>query len=196
MKDDKDTFTLYGHKRDVLAIRHYIEDKKMDMGGGRMRTVFRESRFRLILDGGETYDAIYQPELSERYKGIAKPVSIERAPDRRDDVLIYPQGERFPAYGGTLTTYDEQDLVLLNAVEHSEPAKPKAKRKRKATSKGGMKPRDGEKTIQAARDALAAMRKNPHQSLKGACIFQVKEHGLTVSGRAVERHARKIRKQK
>lgn len=70
------------------------------------------------------------------------------------------------------------------------------KRKRKATSKGGRDPQDGEKTIQAARDALAAMRKNPHLSLKGACIFQVKEHGLTVSGRAVERHARKIRKQK
>jgi len=72
----------------------------------------------------------------------------------------------------------------------------KKKVTRKANRKGGLKPVDGEKTLQAARDALAAMRKNPHLSLSGACAFQAKEHGLTISGRAVEKHARRIKRGK
>ena len=115
MKEKKETFTLYGHKRDVLGFRTYDVEKTCKV----ISRTFHETRFRLILDGGETYEAIYRTELTERYGHIAKPVSLERA--YIGDELVYPQGERFSAYGGTLTTWDKEDRELINSLVHSQP---------------------------------------------------------------------------
>jgi len=106
------TVTIYGHKRDVLGNRMY----RKTTGKFHNRT-FYENRLRLILDGGETYDLLYQPEFTEIQNGIAIPTTIERTPD--GDRLTFPQGETFRAYGD-LTTHDLEDLGHLKVSKRED----------------------------------------------------------------------------
>ncbi|HAS82594.1 MAG TPA: hypothetical protein DCS43_07975 [Verrucomicrobia bacterium] len=61
---------------------------------------------------------------------------------------------------------------------------------------GGRPTTDGPETTKAVHDVLAARRKNKKLSMKAACVFQIKEHGLDIQWEGLAKHVRKAQRAK
>ncbi len=115
------TVIIYGRKRNVLGIR------TLNIGLSRHRWFV--PKFRLILDGGETYESLYPTGTPKTYQFITKLTTITEAPvehhkDRH--LLTFAQGKTYNA-SGELTTYDSEDIDYLKAVQPTKEQAAKTK---------------------------------------------------------------------